>query len=487
MDAIVIGAGFGGLGAALRLAERGADVVLLEALNYPGGCASTFERDGFQFEAGATLFSGFGEGQVMAEWINNHDLDVDIDWPDPLIELSTPNMHLEIPPDRAALVSRLCAFPGAPVDGLKRFFKRQARVADTLWALFDDPSLLPPFDAASLLKHLAKSPRYLPLLGLLGQPLHKILERDGVASFTPLRVYLDALCQITVQTSARDAEAPFALAATDYMFRGTGHVRGGIGKLAWALVEAIRGLGSQVEMASRARRIERTQTGWRVVTKHATHEAPLLVANLLPKAVHGLGLPLGDYLRDLDARLEDGWGAAMLYLGLDGAAIQRSSAHHLELVADEDQPFVCGNHVFCSISDAGETGRAPAGMRTATLSTHVPMAELLAMTEQRRGPYIEAIQERMWQTVERLAPHVVRGTRHKLTASPRTFERFTRRPDGLVGGIPRRAGLHHYTRMVPREVERGFYLVGDSVFPGQSTLATAIGGARTAVAAMRGR
>ena len=51
LDALVIGAGFGGLGAALRLAEGGARVALCETLKYPGGCASTFERGGHRYGA----------------------------------------------------------------------------------------------------------------------------------------------------------------------------------------------------------------------------------------------------------------------------------------------------------------------------------------------------------------------------------------------------------------------------------------------------
>ena len=61
-DVAVIGAGFGGLGAALKLSEAGLRVGLVEALNSPGGCASTFKRRGYAFESGATLFSGFAEG-----------------------------------------------------------------------------------------------------------------------------------------------------------------------------------------------------------------------------------------------------------------------------------------------------------------------------------------------------------------------------------------------------------------------------------------
>ena len=68
----------------------------------------------------------------------------------------------------------------------------------------------------------------------------------------------------------------------------------------------------------------------------------------------------------------------------------------------------------------------------------------------------------------------------EMTASPRTFERFTRRHRGFVGGVPRRAGLGNYRNLSPRPFAPGLWLVGDSVFPGQSTLATALGGVKVA-------
>ncbi len=74
-----------------------------------------------------------------------------------------------------------------------------------------------------------------------------------------------------------------------------------------------------------------------------------------------------------------------------------------------------------------------------------------------------------------------------MTASPRTFERFTGRPLGYVGGVPRRAGLHNYERLGPTEVLQGLFLVGDSVFPGQSTLATALSGVKAADRISRSR
>jgi phytoene desaturase len=53
--AIVIGSGFGGLAAAIRLSVRGYDVEVFEKLDAPGGRAYVWRQDGFTFDAGPTI------------------------------------------------------------------------------------------------------------------------------------------------------------------------------------------------------------------------------------------------------------------------------------------------------------------------------------------------------------------------------------------------------------------------------------------------
>ncbi len=55
--AIVIGSGFGGLAAAVRLGARGWDVTILERDTQPGGRARVFTVDGFTFDAGPTVIT----------------------------------------------------------------------------------------------------------------------------------------------------------------------------------------------------------------------------------------------------------------------------------------------------------------------------------------------------------------------------------------------------------------------------------------------
>jgi phytoene dehydrogenase-like protein len=52
-DVVVIGAGLGGLISANYLAKSGLRVLVLEQHSLPGGCCSSFERDGFVFDSGA--------------------------------------------------------------------------------------------------------------------------------------------------------------------------------------------------------------------------------------------------------------------------------------------------------------------------------------------------------------------------------------------------------------------------------------------------
>jgi phytoene desaturase len=55
--AVVIGSGFGGLAAAVRLGARGYRVTVLEQLDAAGGRAYVFRQDGFVFDAGPTIIT----------------------------------------------------------------------------------------------------------------------------------------------------------------------------------------------------------------------------------------------------------------------------------------------------------------------------------------------------------------------------------------------------------------------------------------------
>jgi phytoene dehydrogenase-like protein len=179
----------------------------------------------------------------------------------------------------------------------------------------------------------------------------------------------------------------------------------------------------------------------------------------------------------------DGWGAFTLYAGLDAAALPPGLALHYQIVMSE--PLAEGNAVFLSLSPEEDRTRAPAGGRAATLSAHTAPAPWWDLYRRDRCAYdarVERYTERLLDAAERVVPGFRAATRLLLPGTPVTFQRYTRRLGGWVGGFPQTGLLRTWGPRVGPDL----WLVGDSIFPGQSTAAAALGGLRVAHA-MLGR
>ncbi|HYY57566.1 MAG TPA: FAD-dependent oxidoreductase, partial [Pyrinomonadaceae bacterium] len=63
-EVVVVGGGIGGLTAAALMAARGMSVCLIEKESRAGGCASAFEKFGYEFEQGASLYAAWQPGEI---------------------------------------------------------------------------------------------------------------------------------------------------------------------------------------------------------------------------------------------------------------------------------------------------------------------------------------------------------------------------------------------------------------------------------------
>jgi phytoene dehydrogenase-like protein len=295
-----------------------------------------------------------------------------------------------------------------------------------------------------------------------------------------LRLFVDAQLLIAAQTTSRYTNALYGASALDLPRRGVAHAEGGMGAIAGTLVEAVQRNGGQVHFRQEATRIavERGRPVAVKTKKGASFPADTVIANLPPWNVSRL---LGEHaprkLRALPPRPEHLWGAFMVYTGLDGAAVPDDFPLHHQVVVRE--PMGNGNTVFLSLSPSWDEGRAPQGRRTLTLSTHTELGPWWDLHERGREAY-EARKQRYTERVLAAAEVAIPGLQDAadliLSGTPVTFQRFTRRDWGWVGGFPQTS----LTRAWGPRLAPGLWLVGDSVFPGQSVPAVALGGLRVA-------
>jgi phytoene desaturase len=120
--ALVIGSGFGGLAAALRLQARGYRVQVLEKLDAPGGRAYVHRQDGFSFDAGPTIVTAphlFEElwalaGRRMAD-------DIDLRAMDPFYRIRFHDgSHFDYSADPDRMRAEVARFNPADVAGFDR-------------------------------------------------------------------------------------------------------------------------------------------------------------------------------------------------------------------------------------------------------------------------------------------------------------------------------------------------------------------------------
>jgi all-trans-retinol 13,14-reductase len=69
-DVVVVGGGLGGLAAALTCAKQGLDVVLFEQHKKVGGCASSFQRKGYNFDVSLHAVNGRAEDSQILQFFN---------------------------------------------------------------------------------------------------------------------------------------------------------------------------------------------------------------------------------------------------------------------------------------------------------------------------------------------------------------------------------------------------------------------------------
>ena len=495
VDAVVIGAGLAGATAAALLAHAGHRVHVLERDAHAGGCAASYDEDGFRFAVGATVGMGLEPGGLVRGLFERvgvapHYRDVD-----PAIRVVIDDRELLLHRDRGQWRDALArAFPRS-AGPLGRFWDEAERLAAGLHRAAGRLPVLPlerPIDVLDSAR--AAHPSLLPVVRHLGATVGERLDHHGVDD-AHARAFIDGQLLDAMQCGARDCVAPNGALALEIYRHGAQYVDGGLASLAEALLDVVQRRGGRVSLGTAARAIELDDHG-RVAgvrTRHGVLSSPVVISSLpLRNTVALLADAATPELRRRDVRQPRMWGAFTLYAGVAERALRRAPLPYQQLtdlsVLDHDTtPDAAPANLLVSVSHRDDASRAPAGHRAVTVSTHVDADAWLELA--RRPVDYEAakraLEQRLLAQVERLLPGFGDGIVSLRSGTPRTFERYTRRAGGTVGGFPQTPDHANFRAPSHRSGVPGLFLAGDTVFPGQGMLGVSSSGAIAARSAAR--
>ncbi|EWY39509.1 phytoene dehydrogenase [Skermanella stibiiresistens SB22] len=244
--AVVIGSGFGGLAAAIRLACRGYRVTVLERLDAPGGRAYVYRQDGFTFDAGPTIVTApflLEElwrmcGRSMAE-------DVELRPISPFYRIRFDDGRVfDYSGDDAAMRAEVAKFSAADVAGYERFLKAsEARYRIGFERLGDVP-FNDWTDMARVLPDLVRLAGHRSVYDLVRRHVRDPHLRVAF-SFHPLLVGGNPFATTSIYSLIAFLERRW----------GVHFAMGGTGQLVRGLVGLIEGQGGEVRCGAEVSRI----------------------------------------------------------------------------------------------------------------------------------------------------------------------------------------------------------------------------------------
>ena len=244
--AVVIGSGFGGLAAAIRLGARGYRVTVLERLEAPGGRASVFRQDGFTFDAGPTIVTApFLLEELWALCGRRLADDVTLVPIDPFYRIRfADGATFDYSGDSERMRAEIAGFNPADVAGYERFMAASERIYRVGFERLGDVPFTHWTSMARVIPDLAALGSWRSVYGLVAKHIRDERLRT-VLSFHPL----------LVGGNPFSATSVYALIAFLERRWGVHFAMGGTGALVQGMAGLIRGQGGAIRCNQEVRQI----------------------------------------------------------------------------------------------------------------------------------------------------------------------------------------------------------------------------------------
>ncbi len=466
--AVVIGSGFGGLAAAVRLGARGFKVTVLEQLDAPGGRAYVFRQDGFTFDAGPTIITApFLLQELWRLCGRRFEDDVELKSLQPFYRI---RFHdggvLDCSNDDASMAAQINRFAPEDLAGYGRFLK----ASEAIYEVAFERLAHQPFDSWRDMLRLA--PQLLRLGGhrsihSLAASFVKHPRLRFALSFHPLFVGGNPFATTSV----------YGLIAFLERRWGVHFAVGGTGRIVDGLVGLIRGRGDRVRYGARVAAILVDGRRARGVRLESGEElaADIVVANSDSAATYADLIPKSLRRRWTDAKIARAKYSMSLFVWYFGTTRQYPQVpHHTILVGPRyrellrdifDRKILAADFsLYLHRPTATDPGLAPPGCDAFYVLSPVP--HLGGTTDWREAaePYRKAICRHLSET---LLPGLEQHIASSRVMTPLDFRDRLSAPQGAAFGLAPTLTQSAWFRPHNRSEEiDGLYLVGAGTHPG---------------------
>lgn len=238
---IVIGSGFGGLGAAIRLAARGHEVEIIEKRDKPGGRAYVYEINGFKFDGGPTVITApFMFDDLWAAAGKRREDYVQFVACDPFYRIFDHNKKaFDYNGDEAFILDQIAKWNPADREGYQRFMATTKAIFEKGFVELADKPFLSFMDMLRVAPDLIRLQSYLSVY----QYASKFVQNEFLRrcfSFHPLLI------------GGNPFDAPSIYAMIHYLERewGIHYVLGGTGALVNAMVRLFEDIGGKLRLST---------------------------------------------------------------------------------------------------------------------------------------------------------------------------------------------------------------------------------------------
>ena len=473
---LVIGSGFGGLSAAIRLAAAGDHVELLEQRDAIGGRAGTYRLNGslgeHVFDAGPTVLTAphlFDELFALAgRRLADH---VDLRPVDPFYRVFAPDgRHLDYSGDLDRLRATIASVNPADVPGFDRLAERAAGVFSTLYP-FTERDMMNPALMLGMLPYLARHRAFLPIYQTVAAQVSDPFVRQAL-SFHPLLVGGNPMSTPSLYLLIPHLEREY----------GVHYAMGGTSALVTELGRLFEDLGGKIRLSTQVTEIMTdggTVTGVRLAdgsveladTVVCNADAARTMRDLYPSSNRG---------RMAGARarmLRPSMSLAVLYVGTDRRYPATDLLHHNVIVTGDYEASIrkvfsgrgWGSHsvpdelfLYAHMPSLTDRSIAPEGGETLYVLAGVPSGASIDWST--AGPLLkERIYAALEQHLPDLRPHV--AVDHMV--DPRFFDDSLSSDHGAAfASAPTLMQSGWFRPHNRARVARGLYLVGAGTHPG---------------------